>query len=136
MSKKRIMVVDDTPLIRLVVRSLIEQTPDLEVVAVAKNGKEALQQLDAAAPDLILTDIEMPEMDGLTFLKHARLRSRAKTIVLSSVAEAGSPKALEARKLGANAVIAKPDGAAVISNDTSSHVVDCIRQVLGLARAS
>lgn len=135
MQKKRIMLVDDTPLIRLVVRSLVDQTPDLEVVAVAKNGKDALEQLDAAKPDLILTDIEMPEMDGLTFLRHVRLRSRAKTIVLSSVAGAGSPKALEARKLGAAAVICKPDGAAVIGNDTSNHVVSCIRQVLGLSKA-
>ena len=136
MSKKRIMLVDDTPLIRFVVRSLIDQTDDLEVVATAVNGKDALNKLDEAKPDLILTDIEMPEMDGLTFLRHLRLRSRAKTIVLSSIATAGSDKALEARKLGANAVIAKLDGAAVISNDTSGHVVDTIRQVLGMARAS
>jgi len=77
----------------------------------------ALQQLASTRPTLILSDIEMPGMDGLTFLRLARARTQASIIILSSVATAGHPnvdkaRALgaNARALGANAVMAKPSG--------------------------
>ena len=59
-------------------------------------------------------DIRSPDnpigMDGIEFLRHARLRTRARIVVLSSVAGAGAPRALEARRLGADAVLQKPSG--------------------------
>jgi two-component system chemotaxis response regulator CheB len=60
---------------------------------------------------LILLDIEMPEMDGLEFLRHARLKSKAKVVVLTSVAPIGSQRATQALTLGADVVITKPSGA-------------------------
>lgn len=110
MSKKRVMVVDDAKMMHTIIWNMLSGDPNLEVIAFASNGKEALDKLAKANPDLILLDIEMPEMDGLEFLRHARLRTRAKVVVISAVGIAGSPKAIMARALGADAIISKPSG--------------------------
>jgi len=108
---KRVMIVEDSTMMRTIIARLISEIPGVAVVAQACHGRDALTKLKEARPDLILLDLEMPQMDGLTFLRHAKLRTRAPVIVLSSVAQAGSPKAIEARRLGATAVIGKPSGA-------------------------
>jgi len=106
----RVMIVDDAVMMRTVTRLLLTEAGDFTVVAACANGQVALAELAKAQPELILLDIEMPEMDGLTFLRHARLKTRAKICVFSAVAETESPRALEARKLGADAVVKKPSG--------------------------
>lgn len=132
--KGRIMIVDDAPMMRIVIMNMLKTDPSLEIVGYASNGKEALTKLAQVNPDLILLDIEMPEMDGLEFLRHARLKSRAKMVVLSSIAQAGSKKAAEARALGADAVVSKPSGA--ISYDLEakrgSEVSQIIHKLLNL----
>jgi len=134
-NKARIMVVDDTALVRLILEQIVKGAPDLELVATGRNGKDALDKLKDAKPDLIMTDIEMPEMDGLTFLRHARLKSRAKIIVLSSIAQAGSKASVEAKRLGADAIIAKPAGAATLDAATTDYVLGAIREQLGMKKA-
>jgi two-component system chemotaxis response regulator CheB len=109
--KKKIMIVDDSSTMRLIIRNFINSDPNFTIVQTACNGKEALEKLASAQPDLILLDLEMPEMDGLEFLRHARLKTRAKLVVLSSAAQAGSRYAVEARALGADAIVSKPSGA-------------------------
>ncbi|MDY7075993.1 MAG: response regulator [Chloroflexota bacterium] len=111
MGRKRVMIVDDAAMMRLVVQNMLSSDPNLKMAGFASNGKEALEKLAEVQPDLILLDIEMPEMDGLEFLRHARLKSKAKVVVLTSVAPKGSPKAMQAHALGADAVISKPSGA-------------------------
>lgn len=108
----KVMVVDDSAMMRVVISNFVSSLPDFKVVATAENGKAALEQL-GKFPDLnlILLDIEMPGMNGLEFLRHAKMKTRAKVIILSSVASAGSRQASEARSLGADAIITKPSGA-------------------------
>ena len=132
--KKRVMLVDDAMLARRVVKNMLSRATQLEVVAEAVNGQDALDQLDTAMPDIILLDIEMPIMDGLEFLRHARLRSKAKVVVLSSVATTGSRKAAQARLLGADAVIAKPSGAISLDLDAlrGNLVLRTIHSLLGI----
>ena len=110
MADARVMIVDDSAMMRMLLTSIVAKVPGTTVVATCENGMVALQQLTSARPTLILTDIEMPVMDGLTFLRQARLRTHASIIVLSSVANAGNPNVDKARALGANAVMAKPSG--------------------------
>lgn len=133
-TRNRIMIVDDAPMMRLIIMNMLKHDPCLEVIGYAANGKEALAKLGEAKPDLILLDLEMPEMDGLEFLRHARLRTPAKMVVLSSVVQIGSKKAVAARALGADAVISKPSGA--ISYDLEqkrgSELSQVIHKVLNL----
>ena len=111
MEKKKIMIVEDSSTMRLILRNLLYKDPNMVVVKSAVNGIEALEALNQTPLDLILLDLEMPEMGGLEFLRHARLKTRAKIVVLSSIALAGSQVAIEAHNLGADAVLSKPSGA-------------------------
>ncbi len=111
MAPKKVMLVDDSSMMRLIVRNLLTTDPNLTVVSSADNGKQALDELPKAQPDLILLDLEMPQMDGIEFLRAARPSTKAKVIVLTSIAPAGSPKAAQALSLGADAIISKPSGA-------------------------
>ncbi len=111
MPQKKIMLVDDSSMMRLVIRNMLAADPALVVAESVENGKLALDALAHVSPDLILLDLEMPLMDGLEFLRHARAKTLAKVVVLSSVAGPGSAKAAQALQLGADAVISKPSGA-------------------------
>jgi two-component system chemotaxis response regulator CheB len=107
-----VMIVDDSVMMRNVIRGIISKWTGFNVVTNADNGKKALLEL-AKFPNLslIMLDIEMPEMDGLEFLRQARPKTKAKIVILSSVALEGSPYAAKARLLGADAIITKPSGA-------------------------
>mgnify|MGYP000673928865 CR=1 FL=1 len=134
MSKKNILIVDDSFVMRALLRGIVTSDPDLAVVGEATNGLEALQNIKELNPDLVLLDIEMPHMDGIECLKRLRLLSRVPVIIVSSVAQVGSPQALEARKFGAAEVIAKPSGAMSLDlNAKKGHeIVTAARKVLGL----
>ena len=134
MAKKNILIVDDSFVMRALLRGIVTSDPDLHVVGEATNGLEALQNIKELKPDLVLLDIEMPHMDGIECLKRLRLLSKVPVIIVSSVAQAGSPQALEARKFGAAEVIAKPSGAMSLDlNAKKGHeIVTATRKVLGL----
>jgi two-component system chemotaxis response regulator CheB len=131
MRKKRIMIVDDSRVMRLIIQNLLTQGDAYDVVAQCGDGLEALRILPEVQPDIILVDVEMPVMDGLTFIRHARLRTRAQIVVLSSVVEVASPKALEARRLGADAAIQKPSGALSVdlAEHTGPRILETLRRI-------
>ena len=135
MTKKRILIVDDSFVMRALLRGIVTSDPDLEVAGEATNGLEALQQVKEIPPHLVLLDIEMPHMDGIECIKRLRLMSKVPVIIVSSVAQAGSPQAIEARKFGAAEVIAKPSGAMSLDlNAKKGHeIVTASRRVLGLS---
>ena len=130
----KVMIVDDSLMMRTVIRSFVDKVPGFEVGVMAENGKAALAALDKH-PDLslILLDIEMPEMDGLEFLRFAKLKSKAKIIILSSVALAGSPQAAKARSLGADAIVTKPSGAVSIDleDKRGQELISIMRKLAG-----
>jgi len=115
---KRILLVDDAVVVRKVLSQAIGQDPDLEVVATAVNGRVALTKFAAAKPDLVLLDVEMPEMDGLETVGELRkIDSRVPIIMFSTLTERGASVTLEALALGATDYVTKPsnlDGAATL----------------------
>ena len=107
-----VMIVDDSNMMRTVVTNFINQMPGFTVTATAENGRKALEKLETNKDiSIILLDIEMPEMDGLEFLRHAKMKSKAKVVILSSVAVSGSSYTARAKALGADAIVSKPSGA-------------------------
>ena len=134
MEKKKVMIVEDSNAMRLIIRNMINTNPNLMVVKTASNGREALELLPNTSPDLILLDLEMPEMGGMEFLRLARLKTRAKIVVLSSIAIAGSAVASQARSLGADGVISKPSGAVSydLEEKRGSEFWTVIHQLLGI----
>jgi two-component system chemotaxis response regulator CheB len=129
------MIVDDSVTMRSVIAGIVGTDPGFDVVGRAGDGCEALDKLRAADCDIVLLDIEMPRMDGLEALKRLRLFSRAKVIVVSSSAQAGSAAALEARREGAFAVIPKPSGTVSFDlREKKGHeILDACRRAAGTA---
>lgn len=133
--KKKVVVVDDSFIMRALIKEIAESDPDIEVVAEAENGKQGLQVVREHRPDLVLLDIEMPEMTGLEMLKRLMLLGKSKVIIISSVGLAGSAQAAEARRLGALDIINKPSGAMSLdlAEKRGHEIVTAIRKALGLS---
>jgi class 3 adenylate cyclase/CheY-like chemotaxis protein len=131
---RRILIVDDSFIMRKLVRGIVESDPDLVVADVAENGRIALQKVREVKPDLILLDIEMPEMSGLEALRRLGLRCTSKVVILSSLGVEGSAEAAEAMRLGAAAVLAKPSGSVSldIEQREGARILRTVRAVLGL----
>jgi two-component system, chemotaxis family, protein-glutamate methylesterase/glutaminase len=129
-----VLIVDDSGFMRNIIRQILTVDSDIEIVGEAEDGKVALEKEKTLKPGVILLDIEMPNLDGLSALKRLKLISKAKVVILSSVAQLGTPAALEARRLGAFDVIAKPSGA--ISLDLKAkrghEILTVVRAAFGL----
>ncbi|MCB1776733.1 MAG: chemotaxis response regulator protein-glutamate methylesterase [Candidatus Competibacteraceae bacterium] len=110
MAKKiRIMLVDDSAVIRRLLTDILTSDPQLDVAGSAQNGQVALEKLPILNPDLIVLDVEMPVMDGLETLTEIRKRQpRLPIIMFSSITERGAVVTLEALARGANDYITKP----------------------------
>lgn len=129
-----VLIVDDSGFMRNIIKQILAVDEDLEIVGEAEDGQVAIEKEKALKPEVILLDIEMPRLDGLGALKRFKLTSRAKVVILSSVAQLGSSASLEARRLGAFDVIAKPSGA--ISLDLKAkrghEILKAVRAAIGL----
>ena len=108
--KIRVLVVDDSALARRAITDALSHDPELQVVGGAVDPYQAREKIVELEPDVITLDLEMPRMDGLTFLKILMEHHPIPVVVVSSLTQAGSAKAMEALALGAVDVLGKPDG--------------------------
>jgi two-component system chemotaxis response regulator CheB len=105
----RVLVVDDSVVIRRLITQALQTEADIEVVGTASNGKLALAKLQQLRPDVVTLDIEMPEMDGLATLPLLRAtHPRLPVIMFSTLTERGAAATLEALALGATDYVTKP----------------------------
>jgi two-component system chemotaxis response regulator CheB len=109
-SKIKVLVVDDSAIVRKVLTEAISAEPDLEVVGTAPDPYVARDKILALKPDVLTLDIEMPRMDGLTFLKKVMRYQPLPVIIVSSLGQASCEVTLEALRIGAVEVVAKPGG--------------------------
>src|SRR5882762_5342973 len=113
MSVIKVLIVDDSALIRQTFKTLLESDSDIQVIGTASDPYIAVQKIQREKPDVITLDIEMPRMDGLTFLRKIMMQAPMPVIVISNQTLKGADVALRALELGAVDVMAKPS----LSND-------------------
>ncbi len=126
MGKIRVLIVDDSAIVRKILSEELAKYPDIEVVGVAPDPFVARDKIVTLKPDVLTLDIEMPRMDGLTFLRKLMTYYPLPTIIVSSLTPKGGKLTLEALDIGAVDVIAKP-GAAYTVGDMSTTLVEKIR---------
>jgi two-component system chemotaxis response regulator CheB len=108
--KIRVLVVDDSAIVRKILSETLASEADIEVVGTAPDPIVALDKIQRLKPDVLTLDIEMPRMDGLTFLKQLMSTQPMPVILISSLAQSSVEIALEALRYGAVDVLAKPSG--------------------------
>ncbi len=109
MNKIRVLVVDDSAIMRKLITDILKKDPEIEVVGTAKTGKEAIEKAKLLKPDVITLDIEMPEMDGITALRFLKKEvPQSKVIMFSSLTQEGAKATIESLSLGAYDFVPKP----------------------------
>jgi len=106
--KIKVLIVDDSVSVQNVLRQILSADPEIEVIATATDPYEAVAKIAENLPDVITLDIEMPRMDGLTFLSKLMKQHPIPVVVISSVADETSDKGIKALNLGAREIIPKP----------------------------
>lgn len=120
MNPVKVLIVDDSALMRSLIGKIIETTEDLVIADKAMNGRFALQKLSRCDADVIVLDIEMPEMNGIEFLQERKkIGLNIPVIVLSSIAREGARITMECLELGASDFVTKPSG----SDSADLHTV-------------
>ena len=106
MNKKKILIIDDSPFTRKLIKEIIEEEPEMEVIDTASNGLEGLKKVLKLKPDLVTLDLEMPEMDGFTLLRFIMAQQPTPVIIVSSLDS--SDDVFKALELGAIDFVTKP----------------------------
>ena len=131
--KIRIVVVDDSALIRSLLTSIINEAPDMEVVATASDPIVARERIRETNPDMITLDVEMPRMDGLEFLRRLMRLRPTPVLMISSLTQSGSETTLSALELGAVDFLPKPT--LDVSNTMQSYADDIHDKIRMVAAA-
>jgi two-component system chemotaxis response regulator CheB len=135
--KIRVLVVDDSVVIRRLISHALEEDPSIEVVGSAANGAIALRQIEHLNPDVVTLDIEMPEMDGMEVLRHVRRdHPHLRVIMFSTLTERAAAITLEALTLGANDYVTKASNEGSLDRSMArlqEELVPKIRQFFKLA---
>jgi two-component system chemotaxis response regulator CheB len=134
MNPIKVMVVDDSAVVRQVVTQLLEAATGIHVIAAVADPLLAIERLKKEWPDVIVLDVEMPRMDGITFLRKIMHERPTPVVICSTLTEKGAKTTLEALAAGAVAIITKPKlGLKQFLNDASDDLVATVR---GAARAN
>jgi two-component system, chemotaxis family, protein-glutamate methylesterase/glutaminase len=104
----RVLIVDDSALVRAVLKRILSEDPDLEVVGAARDPYDARDKIKALKPDVITLDVEMPRMDGITFLRALMAQRPTPVVMVSSLTQIGVQVTLDALDAGAIDFVAKP----------------------------
>lgn len=128
--KIRVLIVDDSASVRMTLSEIIASDPHLEVMATAADPYVAVERIRAEVPDVIFLDIEMPRMDGLTFLRKIMSQRPIPVVICSSIAEVGSDTMMQALEAGAVDVVTKP------RVDTTQFLQESAMRICDVARAA
>jgi two-component system, chemotaxis family, protein-glutamate methylesterase/glutaminase len=126
--KTKVLIVDDSAAVRQTLASILESDPEIAVVGVAADPFVAARRISEMVPDVITLDVEMPRMDGITFLKKLMAQHPIPVVMCSSLVESGSQTLLQALEAGAVDIIQKPRlGVAEQLTESKIQICDCIK---------
>ena len=129
MPRTRVLLVDDSAFFRKVVADGLGADPQIEIVGTASNGRLALSRIPQVNPDVVVLDVEMPEMDGLQTLGAIRrIYPKLPVVMFSSLTERGAQTTVDALLLGANDYVTKPTAA-----DAKDRIRELLRKVKAVA---
>jgi two-component system, chemotaxis family, protein-glutamate methylesterase/glutaminase len=127
-TKIRVLIVDDSATVRQTLTAILEEDPDIEVIGAANDPFVAAQRIKKEVPDVITLDVEMPRMDGITFLKKLMAQHPLPVVMCSSLVEAGSQTLLQALEAGAVDIIQKPKmGVAEQLTEAKIQICDSVK---------
>jgi len=106
----KVLVIDDSALVRSLLSRILDQDPDIEVVGTACDPYDAREKIKKLHPDVLTLDVEMPRMDGITFLKNLMRLHPMPVVMVSSLTEKGAETTLQSLELGAFDFVSKPKG--------------------------
>ena len=128
MSRIKVLVVDDSAVVRQVVAALLGRDPGIEVIAAVADPILAIARMNVQWPDVIVLDIEMPRMDGITFLKKIMAERPTPVVICSTLAEKGAETSMAALAAGAVSIITKPKlGLKQFLEDASDDLVSAVK---------
>lgn len=128
MSKIKVLIVDDSALMRKIISDMINEESDMEVINTARNGEDLLTKLQNDLPDVITLDVEMPKMDGIKALREMKKNNiNIPVIVLSSISQKGPQLTMECLEAGAFDFLPKPSGS--ISLDINKVKMDLVQKI-------
>lgn len=128
MKKTNVMIVDDSAVVRQVLSGLLEADPSIKVCAVAADPIYAQEKMRNLWPDVIVLDVEMPRMDGISFLKKIMAEKPTPVVICSTLTEQGAQTTMQALEAGAVAVVTKPrSGLKQFLEDSSGDIVNAVK---------
>ena len=142
MSSIRVLVVDDSAVVRQVLTGMLDSAPGIQVINAVADPLLAMERMKVQWPDVIVLDVEMPRMDGITFLRKIMQERPTPVVICSTLTEKGAQTTMEALAAGAVAIVTKPKlGLKQFLQDTSEDLISTVRMaaranVVGLARRS
>lgn len=130
----QVLIVDDSAVVRQVLQKILQRDTAIDVIGVASDPIFAMQRMQAQWPDVIVLDVEMPRMDGITFLKKLMAQRPTPVVICSTLTEKGAETTLQAMAAGAVSIVTKPKlGLKQFLVDASSDIVQAVK---GAARAN
>ncbi|MBT1686095.1 protein-glutamate methylesterase/protein-glutamine glutaminase [Dawidia soli] len=129
MLKKKIsvLIVDDSALMRQVLSEILQTDPEIEVMATAADPYIAAKKISEQVPDVITLDVEMPRMDGLTFLQKIMSQHPIPVVIISSLTAKGADSAVLAMVYGAVEVVQKPVMVGGMAAESKQHIIDVVK---------
>src|SRR3954469_4085779 len=129
-SPVKVLVIDDSALMRKLISQMLEKDPSIEVVGTAMDGEFGLKKIEELQPHVVTLDLEMPRMDGMETLRQIMRNHRVPVIIVSSHSTEGAASTFKALALGAFDFVAKP------SDGTSLHMSDIATELIAKIKAA
>ncbi len=129
MNKIKVMIVDDSAVVRQVLQAILERDPAIQVIGAASDPIFALDRMNREWPDVIVLDVEMPRMDGITFLKKIMVERPTPVVICSTLTERGAATTVQAMEAGAVTIVTKPKvGLKLFLTESAAELINAVKE--------